>query len=90
MHRRLALPLRWARDGALLALALSVAALFLPLEWGGYPGWSGGAMIVQNLAAVAVRIAVFALIAVMLGSLWSRIRHRRHQGHAATPRRRAF
>lgn len=89
MHRRLALPLRWARDGALLALALSAMALFLPPEWGGYPGWSGGAMIVQNLAAIAARLAVFALIAVMLGSLWDRIRHRRHHGRAATPRRRA-
>lgn len=89
MHRRLALPLRWARDGALLALALSAVALFLPPEWGGYPGWSGGAMIVQNLAAIAARLAVFALIAVMLGGLWDRIRHRRHHGRAATPRRRA-
>jgi hypothetical protein len=89
MRKLLASPLRWARDGALLALALSAIALFLPLQWGGYPGWSTAAMVVQNLAAIGARVAVFALLAAMLGELWSRIRHRRHYRHIPAPRKRA-
>ncbi len=79
MRKHTALPLRWARDGALLALALSLVALLLPPGWGGYPGWDDAGLVVQNLAAIVTRMVVFALIAGALGSLWSRARQRRHR-----------
>jgi hypothetical protein len=86
MRKRAALPLRWARDGALLALALSALALLMPSEWGGYPGWDDAALVIHNLTAIAIRVAILALIGFMLGSFWSRARHRR-QRHLAPPRK---
>ena len=85
MRKHTALPLRWARDCALLALALSLLALLLPARWGGYPGWDDAALVTQNLASIIARMAIFALVAGAVGSFWSRARQRR-RGGGAPPR----
>jgi hypothetical protein len=71
MRHRLPMPVRWARNGAILALALSLATLMFPTDWGAYNPWSGTHLVVHNLAAIATRVAVFALIGAALGALWA-------------------
>jgi hypothetical protein len=71
---RLALPLRWARDGAIIALALSAIGLLLPSDWGGYNDWNDAHLVLHNLAAIATRVVVFAMAAAALGFLLARAR----------------
>jgi hypothetical protein len=77
--------LTWARNGAVLALLLSVAALVLPAGLGGYHGWNDTHLVIYNLSAILTRVAVFASLGGVLGDFWSRRRHRRYArtgGHA--------
>ena len=68
-------PLRWARDGAILAAGLSVLSLLLPESLGGYNPWDDPHLVVHNLAAVLIRIVIFAMVGGWLGSVWGRRRH---------------
>lgn len=72
-----ATPLRWARNAAILALVLSMAALFAPSELSGYNDWGEPSLVIHNLAAIATRIVIVALVAGAFGELWRRS-HRRH------------
>jgi hypothetical protein len=69
VEKQSTISLRWARDGAIIAVVLSVLALMLPSDWGGYNDWSDAHSVVHNLAAIATRIVVFALIGAALGFL---------------------
>jgi hypothetical protein len=69
--------LRWACDGAIVALVLSGASLFLPEPWGGLGLWSDPHLAVHSAAAIVTRIVVFGILGGMLGSLWGRW-HRKH------------
>lgn len=59
--------MNWAAAGAILALAISVASLFLPPEWGGYAPWRSTHLAVPNVSAIVVRIVIFAAIGAALG-----------------------
>jgi hypothetical protein len=81
MRKQMAGPLRWTYYGTILALVLSVAALMLPRELSGYNAWDRPSLIVYNLAAIATRVVIVALVAGVLGEAWESLR-RRHD-HAA-------
>jgi hypothetical protein len=76
MARR-ATSLTWARNGAILALLLSLLALFLPVGLGGYPGWDDAHLVLNNLAAILTRTVLFAIAGGILGEIWTRRRARR-------------
>lgn len=86
MSRRTETSLRWARNGAILGLVLSLLALPLPLSMGGYNDWADWDLAVHNLAAILTRVVIFAAVGAALGSLRSHLQHR-HRHDAATPRR---
>jgi hypothetical protein len=71
VQKRLPLPLRWARDGAIIALALSVVGLLLPSDWTWYNDWSNAHLVLHNLAAIATQVVVFSMVAATLGFLWT-------------------
>ena len=76
MNGRLSIALRWSVYGALFALVLSAFALMLPPELGGYNDWSDPHSVVHNIAAIAVRVVLFAIIGGAIGGLRMRIFHR--------------
>ena len=53
--------------GVVVALIISLATLLLPPEFGGYNAWTDVHLVTHNLAAVFVRLVVFALIGAALG-----------------------
>jgi hypothetical protein len=69
--------LRWARDGAIIALLLSALSLLLPEPWGGLGIWHDPYLAVHHAAAIVTRVVVFALAGAVLGSLWGRRHGRR-------------
>lgn len=73
-------PLIGARNGAILALILSLLALALPVGMGGYNDWGDWHLAIHNLAAVLVRVAIFAAIGAAFADIWGRLRHR-HKPH---------
>lgn len=86
MGQRTEASLKWARNGAILALVLSLVAIPLPMSMGGYNSWADWNLAIHNLAAILTRVVVFAAVGAALGGLRSHLHHRRrHDG--ATPRR---
>lgn len=75
MPRRSAKLLNWAVGGAILALVLSVLALLLPPEMGGYNPWNDAHSVLHNIAAILVRVVVFMAAGAALGGAWYRLRH---------------
>jgi hypothetical protein len=69
----------WAAGGAIIAALLSVASLYLPLEFGGYFDWNHPHSAFHNAVAILSRLVVFALIGAALAGSWHhyRRRHRR-------------
>jgi len=64
--------IKGAAGGAVFALAVSLATLLLPPEFGGYNAWTDVHLALHNLSAIFVRLVVFALIGAALGGAWQR------------------
>jgi hypothetical protein len=67
----------WAIAGALAAILLSIASLYLPPELGGYVDWEGPHLALHNVAAVLIRVVVFASIGAALAGSWHHHRRRK-------------
>jgi len=69
----------WARNGALLALVLSLLSFFLP-EWlGGFNNWAVMHLAFHNIVAIAVRVVIFGLVGWTIGTYADRRRARARQ-----------
>lgn len=82
MIRRVDTSLTWARNGAILTIALTLLALPLPGSMGGYNDWADWHLATHNLAAILTRLVVFTVAGAALGGLWGHRRRRRHDGTA--------
>ncbi len=64
----------WAAGGAIAALIIAMLTLLLPPELGGYNAWNDAHLALHNLAAILVRVIVFAMAGAALASAWYRRR----------------
>lgn len=67
----------WVAGGAIVALLLSLLTLLLPPELGGYAGWTDLHLVFHNLAAVLIRVIVFAMAGAALAGAWHNGRRNR-------------
>jgi len=67
--------MKGAIGGAIAALVASVVTLLLPPEFGGYNPWTDPHLALHNVAAILVRLVVFALIGAAVGGALHRARH---------------
>ena len=64
----------WAAAGAIAAIIISVLTILLPAELGGYNAWNDAHLALHNLAAILVRVIIFAMVGAALASVWHRKR----------------
>lgn len=68
---------RWALAGAIVAVLLSMASLLLPTSLGGYNPWNDLHLLFHNIAAIVIRIVLFAFAGAALAGMWH---HKRRRG----------
>lgn len=66
----------WAIAGAVFGALLSIAAVYLPPELGGYIDGDHPDPAFHNAGAVVIRIIIFALIGAALAGSWHHHRRR--------------
>lgn len=71
--------LKGAGWGAIVALFLSLLAIALPSELGGYNEWADWHLAIHNIAAIMTRLVVFAATGAAVGGLCGRIWRRRNR-----------
>lgn len=64
----------WAGGGAVAAIIIAVLTILLPSELGGYNAWNDAHLALHNLAAILVRVIIFAMVGAALASAWHRKR----------------
>ena len=74
--------LKAAAAGAIIAVVLSLLALALPSDLGGYNDWADWHLAVHNIVAILTRIVVFAAIGAALAGISGRSRRRRGIGNS--------
>jgi Na+/H+ antiporter NhaC len=74
MNRRSDKLTHWAAGGAIAAIVVSVLTILLPPELGGYNAWNDAHLALHNLAAILVRMIIFAMVGAALASAWCRNR----------------
>ena len=77
MVRRSEKLLNWAAGGAVAAVIVSALTLLLPPGLGGYNAWNDAHLVFHNLAAILVRVIVFAMEGAALAGAWHN--HRRNR-----------
>jgi hypothetical protein len=67
---------RWARNGAIIGVTLSLLTFALPPELGGYNDWMDPRLFDHNVVAIATRLVVFATAGAAVSGLWNHTRQR--------------
>jgi len=68
----------WAAGGAIVAGIISGLTLLLPSGLGGYNAWNDAHFALHNLAAILIRVVVFALVGAALAGAWQHGRRLKH------------
>ncbi|MDE1902967.1 MAG: hypothetical protein KGI46_03845 [Alphaproteobacteria bacterium] len=79
MSERRFLVLRWARNGAIIGVALDILGLLLPAGRGAYLPWDSVSTATYNLSAMLTTILVGALIGASLAQVLHYQRLREHR-----------